>query len=67
MVDIDPERRAVDIAITCSNFEESLHFYKDILGFEVAVDTEISGEVATRTSGWRHEGSIRYGCRRATA
>ena len=48
MVDIDPERRAVDVAITCSDFEESLHFYKDILGFEVAVDTEISGEVATR-------------------
>ena len=48
MVDIDPERRTVDIAITCSNFEESLHFYKDILGFEVVVDTEISGEVATR-------------------
>ena len=48
MVHIDPERRTVDVAITCSNFEESLHFYRDVLGFEIVVDTEISGEIATR-------------------
>ena len=48
MVYIDPERRTVDVAITCSNFEESLHFYRDVLGFEIVVDTEISGEIATR-------------------
>ena len=48
MVHIDPERRTVDVAITCSNFEESLHFYRDVLGFEIVVDTEISSEIATR-------------------
>ena len=48
MVHLDPERRTVDVAITCSNFEESLHFYRDVLGFEIVVDTEISSEIATR-------------------
>ena len=48
MVHLDPERRTVDVAITCSNFEESLNFYRDVLGFEIVVDTEISGEIATR-------------------
>ena len=48
MVHLDPERRTVDVAIICSNFEESLHFYRDVLGFEIVVDTEISGEIATR-------------------
>ena len=48
MVHIDPERRTVDVAMTCSKLEESLHFYRDVLGFEIVVDTEISGEIATR-------------------
>ena len=48
MVHLDPERRTVDVAIICSNFEESLHFYRDVLGFEIVVDTEISAEIATR-------------------
>ncbi len=31
----------VDIAITCSNFEESLDFYHNKLGFEIVMDLEI--------------------------
>jgi glyoxylase I family protein len=36
----------VDIAITCSHFEESLHFYRDQLGFEVVLDIEIPEAIA---------------------
>jgi catechol 2,3-dioxygenase-like lactoylglutathione lyase family enzyme len=36
----------VDIAITCSHFEESLHFYRDLLGLEVTLDIEIPDDVA---------------------
>lgn len=32
----------VDIAIVCSDFEESLHFYHQCLGFEIVMDIEIS-------------------------
>ena len=48
MVHLDPKRPAFDVAIICSNFEESLRFYRDVLGFEIVVDTEISDEIATR-------------------
>ncbi len=37
----------VDIAITCSHFEESLRFYRDQLGLEVVLDIEIPDDVAT--------------------
>ena len=37
----------VDIAIVCSHFEESLRFYRDQLGLEVAEDLQIPAEVAT--------------------
>jgi catechol 2,3-dioxygenase-like lactoylglutathione lyase family enzyme len=36
----------VDVAITCSHFEESLRFYRDQLGLEVALDIQIPTEVA---------------------
>ncbi|MBM3263444.1 MAG: VOC family protein [candidate division Zixibacteria bacterium] len=36
----------IDIAITCSHFEESLHFYKDLLGLEVVLDIQIPGDLA---------------------
>ena len=31
----------VDVAVICSNFEESVRFYRDLLGLEVALDIEI--------------------------
>ncbi|MDE0634485.1 MAG: VOC family protein [Candidatus Poribacteria bacterium] len=36
----------VDIAITCSNFEESLDFYHNKLGFEIVLDLEIPEALA---------------------
>lgn len=47
MIEFDPQRRTLDVAITCHDFEASLEFYRDTLGFEVVVDTQISKEVAT--------------------
>lgn len=48
----------IDIAIVCSDFEESLHFYRDMLGLEVHLDLEIPAEVAKGASlapdGFRH-------------
>ncbi len=36
----------VDIAITCSNFEKSLHFYHECLEFEIVLDFQIPADVA---------------------
>ncbi len=36
----------VDIAITCSNFAESLDFYHNKLGFEIVLDLEIPDDLA---------------------
>ncbi len=36
----------VDIAITCSNFEKSLDFYHNKLGFEIVLDLEIPDNLA---------------------
>lgn len=36
----------VDIAITCSNFEASLDFYHNKLGFEIVLDLEIPDDLA---------------------
>ena len=47
MIEFDPQRRTIDVAITCYDFEASLEFYRDTLGFDVVVDTQISDEVAT--------------------
>ena len=37
----------VDIAIVCSDFETSLHFYRDLLGLEVVLDLTIPADCAT--------------------
>ena len=37
----------IDIAITCSNFEESLRFYHEQLGLEIVLDIQIPDDVAT--------------------
>jgi catechol 2,3-dioxygenase-like lactoylglutathione lyase family enzyme len=37
----------VDIAITCSHFEESLNFYHEQLGLEIVQDLQIPDAVAT--------------------
>lgn len=36
----------VDIAITCSNFEKSLDFYHNKLGFEIVLDLDIPADLA---------------------
>ena len=37
----------VDLCIVCSNFEESLTFYRDKWGFEVVLDSDIPEDLAT--------------------
>ena len=37
----------IDIAVICSDFDESLHFYRDLLGLEVALDIQIPASTAT--------------------
>lgn len=37
---------AVDFCIVCSNFEESLRFYRDVLELEVVVDVVVPGNLA---------------------
>ena len=48
----------VDIAIVCSHFEESLRFYHELLGLEIAQDLRIPDEVAIGAGlaprGFRH-------------
>ena len=41
-----PTRPFVDIGIVCSHFEESLRFYRDLLGLPPALDIRIPEEVA---------------------
>ena len=36
------------MCIRCSNFDESLRFYRDILGLEITGDVQVPVEVATR-------------------
>ena len=36
----------VDVCIICSNFEESLRFYRDDLGFEVVLDIDVPADRA---------------------
>ncbi len=38
--------KAVDIAIVCSDFEASLHFYRDLLGLEVFKEVQIPDDLA---------------------
>ena len=37
----------VDVAVICSDFDESVRFYRDLLGLEVALDIEIPEATAT--------------------
>ena len=37
----------IDIAITCSDFDKSLHFYHECLGLEIVLDFQIPAAVAT--------------------
>jgi len=37
----------VDVGIVCSDFDKSLEFYHDKLGFEIVLDIEIPGDLAT--------------------
>jgi catechol 2,3-dioxygenase-like lactoylglutathione lyase family enzyme len=41
-----PKRPFVDVGIVCSHFDESLHFYRDLLGLPLALDIQIPAEVA---------------------
>jgi catechol 2,3-dioxygenase-like lactoylglutathione lyase family enzyme len=41
-----PKRPFVDIGIVCSHFDQSLRFYRDLLGLPVALDIQIPAEVA---------------------
>ena len=36
----------IDLGIVCSNFDHSLHFYRDLLGLEVARDIDIPESTA---------------------
>ena len=40
----------IDIAITCSDFEESLRFYREQLGLEQVMELQISETVAISPS-----------------
>ena len=51
-------RPVVDIAIVCSHFDESLHFYHELLGLEIVKDIRIPDDVAVGAAlaprGFRH-------------
>ena len=40
------KRTIVDVGIVCSDFDESLRFYRDLLGLHVVLDFDIPEEVA---------------------
>ena len=52
------ERPTIDIGLVCSDFEASLHFYKDILGLEIAAEVLVPDEGAIKFGlaprGFRH-------------
>ena len=52
------ERPNIDIGLVCSDFEASLHFYRDVLGLEVFAEVLVPAEAATRFGlaprGFRH-------------
>ena len=37
----------VDLGLVCSDFDESFHFYHNLLGFDIVLDFEIPENVAT--------------------
>jgi catechol 2,3-dioxygenase-like lactoylglutathione lyase family enzyme len=42
----DLQHPVIDLGIVCSNFDESLRFYRDQLGLEVALDIDIPASTA---------------------
>ena len=48
----------VDVAIVCSDFDESLKFYRDLLGLEVVLDIQIPEAVA-KGADWRRDSFAR--------
>jgi glyoxylase I family protein len=44
------KHHVVDLAIICSDFDKSLHFYRDLLGLETALDIQIP-EATARGAG----------------
>ena len=52
------ERPNIDVGLVCSNFNESLHFYRDILGLEIAAEVLVPDEPAIKFGlaprGFRH-------------
>ena len=45
------EHPTIDIGIVCSNFEESLHFYRDLLGMEVWADFKDDSQYVQNMTG----------------
>ena len=52
----------VDVAITCSNFEESLRFYHECLGLEIVLDIQIPEEVA-KGQDWHRVDFAKFVCK----
>lgn len=52
------ERPNIDVGLVCSDFEASLHFYRDILGLEIFAEVLVPSEAAVRFGlaprGFRH-------------
>ena len=57
---IEVERPNIDIGIVCSDFEASLHFYRDVLGLDVFAEVQVPAEPAIKFGlaprGFRHVG-----------
>ena len=55
---IEVERPNIDIGIVCSDFEASLHFYRDVLGLDVFAEVQVPAEPAIKFGlaprGFRH-------------
>ena len=47
MTILSMQKPVVDLAVVCSNFEKSLHFYQTLLGLEIIQDLEIPATCAT--------------------
>ena len=60
------KRPIVDIAITCSNFEESLRFYHEKLGLEIVMENSIFPRRWLKRSGLRRADFIKSDCRLVT-
>ena len=45
---VEITRPNVDICIICHDLDKSLHFYQEIMGFEIALDVFVTDEIATK-------------------